>query len=67
MKVLYKKPEMMQKMVAYLDTMGGKDIYKFILTKEEYDQYVEELKLHPQLGCTNVLFMDREIAVEVMV
>ena len=65
MKALYRKPEMMQKMVDLIDTMGGKDIYKFILTKHEYDKYLEELGFHPVLGCTSVLFMGREIAVEV--
>ena len=64
MKALYSKPELMQKMINLIESSKGDELYKFLLTREEYNQYLEELKKHPILGCTNVLFYDREVAIE---
>lgn len=67
MKALYSKPEIMQKMANLIEASQGNELYKFLLTQEEYDKYVGELKKHPILECNNVLFFGREVAIEVEV
>lgn len=65
MKALYSAPEIMQKMINLIHGVRGNEIYKFVLTQEEYNKYIVELEKHPILGCNNVLFYGCEVAVEV--